>query len=57
MILFQISTSLMLSTVKMFDQGEIFYDALFGDKEAGKNTSKWNYFPYQIVRLQLNKEN
>ena len=39
-----------LSTVKMFDQGEIFYDALFGDKEAGKNTSKWNYFPYQIVR-------
>ena len=39
-----------LSTVRMFDQGEIFYDALFGDKEARKNTNEWRYFPYQIVR-------
>ena len=39
----------------MFDQGEIFYDALFGDKEAGKNTSKWNYFPYQICLLYTSK--
>ena len=39
-----------LSTVRMYDQGEIFYNALFGEKEAGKNANKWRYFPYQIVR-------
>ena len=34
-----------LSTVRMSEQGEIFYDALFGD-----NKEKWRYFPHQIVR-------
>lgn len=35
----------LLSTVRMSEQGEIFYDALFGE-----NKEKWRYFPYQIVR-------
>lgn len=39
-----------LSTVKMSDQGEIFYEALFGEKETGKDVSERRYFPYQIVR-------
>lgn len=38
-----------LTTVRMLDQGEVFYKALFEEKgEACEN--KWSYFPYQIVR-------
>ena len=38
-----------LTTVRMLDQGEVFYKALFEEKgEAWEN--KWSYFPYQIVR-------
>ena len=38
-----------LTTVRMLDQGEVFYNALFEEKgEACVN--EWRYFPYQIVR-------
>ena len=38
-----------LTTVRMLDQGEVFYKALFEEKgEACVN--EWCYFPYQIVR-------
>lgn len=38
-----------LTTVRMLDQGEVFYKALFEEKgEAYVN--EWYYFPYQIVR-------
>ena len=38
-----------LTTVRMLDQGEVFYKALFEEKgETWEN--KWSYFPYQIVR-------
>lgn len=36
-----------LSTVRMFNQGEIFYDALFGEHAKEK---RMIYFPYQLVR-------
>lgn len=40
---------LQLSTVKMFDQGEILYNALFGERKKGGNVQEWRYFPYQII--------
>lgn len=38
-----------LSTVRMSEQGEIFYQALFGEEE-GQDKREPKYFPYQIVR-------
>ena len=38
-----------LTTVRMLDQGEVFYKALFEEKEEAWE-NKWSYFPYQIVR-------
>lgn len=40
----------LLSTVRMTAQGEIFYEALFGEKNPEDRENKWIYFPYQIVR-------
>lgn len=36
-----------LSTVRMFQQGEIFYDALFGEQAQEK---RMIHFPYRIIR-------
>ena len=36
-----------LSTVRMFQQGEMFYEALFGEHADEK---KIIHFPYQLVR-------
>ena len=38
-----------LTTVRMLDQGEVFYKALFEEK-AEACVNEWYYFPYQIVR-------
>lgn len=38
-----------LTTVRMLDQGEVFYKALFEEKEEAC-VNEWCYFPYQIVR-------
>lgn len=43
-----------LSTVRMFRQGEIFYDALFGET-AMEREKRWIYFPYQLVRRSSTK--
>ena len=36
-----------LSTVRMYHQGEILYDAIFGERAREK---KWTYFPYKLIR-------
>lgn len=36
-----------LSTVRSLDEGQIFYDALFGERAKEKT---WFYLPYQLVR-------
>lgn len=38
-----------LSTVRMFRQGEILYEALFGE-QAEAPEKKWIYFPYKLIR-------
>ncbi|MDO5425616.1 MAG: LacI family DNA-binding transcriptional regulator [Eubacteriales bacterium] len=43
-----------LSTVHMFDQGEILYDALFGS-QAMEEEKQWIYFPYQLIRRSSTK--
>ena len=42
-----------LSTVRMFNQGEIFYDALFGEKAGEK---RMIYFPYRLVRRSSTRQ-
>lgn len=38
-----------LSTVRMYKQGEILYDALFGEQAEAKE-KKWIFFPYKLIR-------